>query len=222
MNLYFYICRLFLLLSVTSLLVTHAWASPTADGKTKDTTSAVNKKQAQAESNTAPKTAKANQKADKKSVKKVTKLPLIKVDDREEMSDFSLKDYRGRLISFSDFEEQVVVVNFWATWCGPCKQELPHLERIYKALSEKGLQVLAISTDSPQTVSQVGRLARDWSFYTLLDTAGEVVNVLNPRNIAPYTLITDRQGRIAYTHQGYHSGDEVEIEHVIKALLAEQ
>ena len=137
------------------------------------------------------------------------------------MNDFSLKDYRGRLISFSDFEEQVVVVNFWATWCGPCKQELPHLERMYKAMSEKGLQVLALSTDSPQTVSQVGRLARDWSFYTLLDTAGEVVNVLNPRNIAPYTLITDRQGRIAYTHQGYHSGDEVEIEQVIKALLAE-
>jgi peroxiredoxin len=219
MNLSFYICRLFLLLSVTSLLVTHAWASPNADGKTKDTASAVNKKQAQADSNADQ---KADQKADKESAKKTAKLPLIKADDREEMSDFSLKDYRGRLISFSDFEEQVVVVNFWATWCGPCKQELPHLERIYKALSEKGLQVLAVSTDSPQTVSQVGRLARDWSFYTLLDTAGEVVNVLNPRNIAPYTLITDRQGRIAYTHQGYHSGDEVEIEQVIKALLAEQ
>ena len=115
----------------------------------------------------------------------------------------------------------MVLINFWATWCGPCKQEIPHLNRMYEALKDRGFEVLAISTDAPQTIAQVGRLARKWPVTTLLDPEGRVVARLNPRGVAPYTLIVDPQGRGAFEHDGYHIGDEVKMEEAVRALLDE-
>ena len=106
---------------------------------------------------------------------------------------------------------QPVLVDFWATWCGPCKQELPHLSRILKENKKKGLVVLAISTDSPQTQAQVATMARRWNVKTLLDPDGMVVDQLNPRGVAPYTIFVDRKGRMASDHDGYHVGDEVDF-----------
>jgi peroxiredoxin len=137
------------------------------------------------------------------------------------VADFELKDLKGRLVRLSQFKGKVVLVNFWATWCAPCKQELPHLNRLYKELKDEGFEVLAISTDSPQTISQVGRLARRWAVTTLLDPEGRVVAQLNPRGIAPYTLLIDAQGRAAFEHDGYHSGDEVKMAEAARALIAE-
>lgn len=147
--------------------------------------------------------------------------PLTPVDKRSAVTDFELKDLKGSLVRLSDFKGKVVLINFWATWCAPCKQELPHLNRIYKELKEEGFEVLAISTDSPQTLSQVGRLARRWSFRTLLDPEGKVVAQLNPRGVAPYTLIVDPEGRVAFEHDGYTSGEEVQMEAAARALITE-
>jgi peroxiredoxin len=146
---------------------------------------------------------------------------LTPIDQRAVAPDFELMDLKGQAIKLSQFKGRVVVVNFWATWCGPCKQEIPHLSRILETYKDQGLEVLTISTDSPQTQSQVGRLARRWKTHTLLDPEGQVVSQLNPRGIAPFTLIVDRSGRIAFDHDGYHSGDEVKMETAIKAVLSE-
>ena len=147
--------------------------------------------------------------------------PLIAPEKRAMVSDFELKDLKGKLVRLSDYKGRVVLINFWATWCAPCKQEIPHLNRMFKSYQDQGFTVLAISTDSPQTQSQVGRLARRWAVTTLLDLEGQVVAMLNPRGVAPYTLFVDRQGRMALDHDGYHSGDEVKIEEAVKALLRE-
>jgi peroxiredoxin len=148
--------------------------------------------------------------------------PLKPAAERSPVADFELKDLKGKLVRLSDYRGKVVLVNFWATWCAPCKQEIPHLNRLYKELKEQGFEVLAISTDSPQTLSQVGRLARRWAVHTLLDPEGRVVAQLNPRGVAPYTLIVDPQGRAAFEHDGYTSGDELKMESAVKALLDEQ
>lgn len=149
--------------------------------------------------------------------------PQITADkDRVEAPEFELSDLKGEAVRLSQFKGKVVVVNFWATWCAPCKQEVPHLSRMVETYKEQGLVVLTISTDSPQTQSQVGRLARRWKTHTLLDPEGRVVAQLNPRGIAPYTLIVDRKGKIAFDHDGYHSGDEVKMEAAVKEILAEK
>lgn len=154
-------------------------------------------------------------------VNRIHASPLTAIEKRSHVADFELKNLKGERVRLSDFKGKVVLVNFWATWCAPCKQELPHLNRMYQTYQNQGFEVLAISTDSPQTMSQVGRLARRWTFKTLLDPEGKVVAQLNPRGVAPYTLIVDPQGRIAYEHDGYTSGEEVQMEEAIKAILSE-
>ncbi|MCA9525585.1 MAG: TlpA family protein disulfide reductase [Myxococcales bacterium] len=143
--------------------------------------------------------------------------------ERPQMGDFGLSDLEGRTVRLSDFRGKVVVVNFWATWCEPCKQELPFLDAYYRELAARGLVVLAISTDGPRTVPAVRQIVkqRGWTLPILLDQDGAVMADLNPRGAAPYTLYVDRLGRIAADHDGYAPGDEVGMKAQIEALLAE-
>lgn len=144
--------------------------------------------------------------------------------ERSAVADFTLKDIKGNRVKLSDFKGKVVVINFWATWCGPCKQELPFLDQYQKELKDKGLEVLAISIDSPQTLSEVRVLAKRkrWKMSVLLDQDGSTLAALNPRGTPPFTIGVDRQGRAAFQHDGYASGDEVEMKKHIDALIAEQ
>jgi peroxiredoxin len=142
---------------------------------------------------------------------------------RTAVAPFDLKDLRGRTVRSNSLRGDVVVVSFWATWCMPCQQELSFLQTYYDRYRDKGLSVLAIATDGPETQSRVRSVARRkrWSIPVLLDKSGTVTSVLNPRGATPYTLFLDRHGRLAHTHEGYASGDELAYESMIKALLAE-
>ena len=138
------------------------------------------------------------------------------------VADFNLRDIKGNTVSLSDFEGKVVLVDFWATWCGPCKDELPHIQRMYDDLGDQGFVVLAITTDDARTKSQVKPFVRrsGYTFPVLYDTDSSVLVVHNPTKTLPFSVVIDRQGQIASKHAGYNPGDEVALRAEIEALLA--
>ncbi len=140
----------------------------------------------------------------------------------EQAPDFSLRDVDNRAVSLSDYAGKVVLLNFWATWCQPCQVEMPQLDKLQRELGDKGLVVLAISTDDARSASTVKPLVKrnGYTFRVLLDKETKVVSMYNPAKTLPYSVLVDREGRIAYVHMGYTPGDEVEIREKIEALLA--
>ena len=143
--------------------------------------------------------------------------------ERPSVSDFTLTNLEGKRVKLSSLTGKVVLVSFWATWCAPCKQELPFLDTFAARYADKGLVVLAISTDGPKSASEVRRTlsSKGLKLPVLLDGEGEVSKRLNPASAMPYTLDLDRTGKKAADHEGFSPGDEVGIEARIVALLAE-
>ena len=131
------------------------------------------------------------------------------------------KTTAGEALSLESLRGKVVLVDFWATWCKPCIKELPHLQRIYEKYSPKGLSLLAISTDSPKTESQVKPfvLGKKYTFTVLLDPSQEIFKALQGKGAMPYTVIIDAEGNIRYRHTGYRPGDENELERVVVELM---
>ncbi len=143
-------------------------------------------------------------------------------EERTPVADFSLDNLDGDEVSLSDYQGTVVVISFWATWCGPCLQELPHMQ----ALSDEhgdDLVVLAITTDGPDTIAEVRNIVRRnrWTMPILLDQDGSVMAQLNPRGTQPFTMFIDRNGNLADSHEGFSSGDEVGHAETVATLIAE-
>ena len=137
---------------------------------------------------------------------------------------FYLKDLKGKKIQINDFKGEVVVISFWATWCGPCKRELDDLAELYKKHNGAGFKVLAIATDGPETFSEIRGVVKrhGWPFHVLPDKEGEVTSILNPRGTVPYSIYVDRFGRIVYDHEGYSQGDKEKMFKQVKKLLEQR
>jgi thiol-disulfide isomerase/thioredoxin len=133
-----------------------------------------------------------------------------------------LNDLDGKPVDLAQFKGRVVLVNFWATWCPPCRREMPSLQRLYKSAAGQPFVVLAVSIgEDPDTV-------RD--FLTKLDPTPTFPVVLDTRNTAmrawkvsglPYTVVVDREGRVAYTAAGGREFDHPEMAKTLRALLPE-
>lgn len=137
--------------------------------------------------------------------------------------DFALDDIKGQRFQLSEhLGKEVILLDFWATWCDPCKAEIPHLARIYQDNKDKGLLVLGISIDGPESLAQVRGDVEQLRipFPVLLDTESRVVAQYNPRRSAPFSVLIDRKGNIVSVHDAYVAGDEVTIAKEIEAELA--
>jgi peroxiredoxin len=119
----------------------------------------------------------------------------LEADDRKrEHADFSLKDLAGKTWTFSDLRGKVVLVNFWATWCPPCRKEMPDLETLYERFAPQGLVVLGISDEEAAKVDPFIK-ERKVTFPVLLDS-GRKVNELFIVEGIPKTFIYDREGKL--------------------------
>lgn len=110
--------------------------------------------------------------------------------------DFVLTDLHGQKVALSQFRGKVVLVNFWATWCPPCREEMPSMEQFYRRFQEQGLVLLAVNIeeDGDATVPRFLQ-GKGYSFPILLDTAAEVQNRYQVFRF-PETFVIDRNGNI--------------------------
>ena len=137
--------------------------------------------------------------------------------------DFVLEDMDGKPYTLEDFRGKVVLVNFWATWCPPCRREMPSLERLYQAMKDKPFVVLAVNQwESPDHVfSYMGDLSVFPTFPILFDSDSEVSEAYAVKGL-PTSFVIDKQGRLAYRAIGGREFDHPEIERMIDMLILEQ
>ena len=137
------------------------------------------------------------------------------------MEPFSLKRSEGGMYRSSVDGGKVVMISFWATWCGPCKTELERMDPVYRDLKDRGFEYLAVSTDTAETVAEVRSYIRSsgYAYPVLLDTTGAMLAQHNPRGDLPFYILVNRKGQIVEKHQGFKPGDEIGLRAKVEALL---
>jgi cytochrome c biogenesis protein CcmG/thiol:disulfide interchange protein DsbE len=137
---------------------------------------------------------------------------------------FSLKNLDGQRVALDDLLGRgPLLIDFWATWCKPCVKELPHLHDLYLKYRDRGFQVVAISEDSPRSLSKVKSFVAGnrYEFLVLLDENSTVQRKFNFRAL-PYTVLLDRDGHVIHSRMGYRPGDERVLEEELLVLLEAQ
>ena len=132
-------------------------------------------------------------------------------------ADFALQDIDGKVHHLSDYRGKVVMVNFWATWCPPCRQELPSMERLWLATRDKGVVMLAINIG--EDAETILTFTSDYpvTFPLLMDRDSSVIKHYPVLGV-PTSFIIDPQGRIIYRAVGTRKWDDKAIIHAILAL----
>ena len=135
---------------------------------------------------------------------------------------FQLSGRGGKTIDLSQFKGQVVMINFWASWCGPCRKEMPLLEDIYKKYKPMGFTMLAVNVepDTKAADAWLGKLAKPVSFPIAYDVDSKVSKLYKVETM-PSTVIVDRKGNVRVLHRGYKTGDENVYLTQIRSLLKE-
>ncbi len=134
--------------------------------------------------------------------------------------DFALKSNTGENLRLSEHRGDVVMVNFWATWCGPCRQEMPLLEELHSRYERVGFSLLGVNIDDNS--SKAMNMAKELgvTFPVLFDSRKEV-SKLYQVDAMPVTVLIDREGTVRYVHQGYKPGYEDKYLDQIRSLLRE-
>lgn len=133
---------------------------------------------------------------------------------------FQLHSAASTDLSLSDLKGQVVLINFWASWCGPCRQEMPVLEQLYKKYKSAGFTLLGVNVE-PKSADAEGFLkSTPVSFPILFDPDSKVSKLYEVSGM-PSTVILDRNGKVRYIHHGYKPGEESEYLDQIRTLVRE-
>lgn len=149
-----------------------------------------------------------------------TKQSLTVVADKPEAREFNLKDLDGKNWRLSDLRGKVVLINFWATWCPPCRKELPSLERLWRLLGSDNFVVLAIDVgeDADTVFAFTGMLEPAPTFPILLDRDSAVLGNWLVKGL-PTTFVLDKKGRIVYRAVGGREFDAPELVGKLRDLV---
>lgn len=134
--------------------------------------------------------------------------------------DFALKTFNEGNLRLSEFRGEVVIVNFWATWCGPCQQELPRLERLHQRYEKAGLVLLGINLDDDMDRGRTMAQRLALSFPMLIDRAKEVARLFELESM-PMTVFIDREGVVRHVHETFRAEDEALYLEQVRKLLDE-
>jgi thiol-disulfide isomerase/thioredoxin len=148
---------------------------------------------------------------------------LVAVKPRMAAPDMALKDLNGQAVDLAKLRGKVVAVNFWATWCPPCRREFPSMERMRQKLANKPLVILAVNEgENVDTIEQfTSLLDLQPGFPILLDPEGDAMSLWPVRGL-PTTFFIDKRGRLAYRAIGGREFDHPEVIRVVEQLLREK
>ncbi len=134
--------------------------------------------------------------------------------------DFTLKTSKGDNLKLSEHRGEVVMINFWASWCAPCRLEMPHLNDLYLRFKDMGFTLLAVNVEEDSAQAQ--QMARElkMAFPVLFDTTNKVSKMYDV-SAMPSTIIVDRSGNMRFLHRGYQAGYEDEYQQQVRELIRE-
>jgi peroxiredoxin len=134
--------------------------------------------------------------------------------------DFTLPARSGGSASLSQYKGQVVMINFWASWCGPCRQEFPLLDSMYKKYKSLGFTLVGVNVDKDSSDAEKWLAQTPVSYPILFDRESKVSGAYSVQAM-PTTVFVDRKGNVRLVHRAYKPGDEGEYLNEIKSLLKE-
>ena len=142
----------------------------------------------------------------------------LALDKGQAAPEIALKDFSGTVRKLSGLKGKIVLVDFWASWCGPCRESMPFLDRLSTTYKDKGLVVIGVNIDSDLAAAQRFLKNIPVSFAVLNDADKQVAKAYGPPTM-PSSYVIDRQGKVRAIHAGFTTSDAVQLEMEIKALL---
>jgi thiol-disulfide isomerase/thioredoxin len=133
---------------------------------------------------------------------------------------FQLESLEGKSVNLADYKGQVVLLNFWASWCGPCRKEMPILDQLHKQYHNKGFTLVGVNVEPDSAAAVAWLKATPVTFPILFDTESKVSSLYEVAGM-PNTVIIDRKGLVRYIHRGYSAGAENDYLNQIRALIRE-
>jgi len=134
--------------------------------------------------------------------------------------DFTLKSLEGTNLNLTEQRGKIIVINFWASWCGPCRKEMPVLETFYKKYTDLGVSVWGVNVEQENQAGRDFLADLNLTFPILFDKSNTLSESYNVEAM-PTTVIVDRDGLVRYTFKGYKPGYEKKYAKAIKKLVRE-